>query len=63
MKVAQNFETNLDTPSVRLSHDPSIANIELFPPVHLSNRRPEPGKLSRMSPPSPISPIAALEHL
>ena len=48
MKVAQNDETNPNTRPVRSPHVLSIANDELSPPVHLSDRRSEPEKLSRM---------------
>ena len=51
MKVAQNDETNPDTPFVRPPHTPSIANMELFPSGPSVRKRETSGILSRMFPP------------
>ena len=48
MKVDQKNETNPNTPSVYLSHAHSYANMEPFPPVHLSDRCLKPGKYSQI---------------
>ena len=62
MKVAQNDETNPDTQPVRPPHTSNIPNTQLSPSGS-SVRKPEtPGILSRMFPPSPVSPIPTLGH-
>ena len=51
IKVAQNGETNPDTPSVRLPHIPSIANLQHFTSGSFVRKRETLGILSRMFPP------------
>jgi hypothetical protein len=48
MKVAQNDETNPNMPSSYLSHASSMMNMELSPPVHLTDNCPELVKYLRM---------------
>ena len=62
MKLAQNDETNLDTHPVRPPHIPSVANTQLSPSGSFVRKRETPGILSRMFPPSPVSPPTALGH-
>ena len=62
MKVAQNDETNPDTQPVRPPHIPNISNSQLFPSVSSVRKCETSGILSRMFPPSPVPPTAALEH-
>ena len=60
MKVAQNDEKNPSTQPVRPPHIPSIANTQLSPSCSSVRKRETPGILSRMFPPSPVSPNTAL---
>ena len=62
MKVAQNDETNPDTQPVCPQHIPSIANTQLSPPVHLSGNAEHREYFPGCFPPSPVSPIPALDH-
>ena len=62
MKVAQNDETNPDTQPVRSPHIPNLSNSQLSPSGSFDRKRETPGILSRMFPPSPVSPIPALDH-
>ena len=48
MKVAQNFETNVDTQPVHPPHIPSIANTQLSPSGSSVRKRETPGILSRL---------------
>ena len=51
MKVAQNDETNPDTPPVRPPHIPRISNTQLFPSDSSVRKCETPGIFSRMFPP------------
>ena len=62
MKVAQNDETSLDTQPIRPSHTPNISNSQLSPSGSSARKRETPGILSRMFPPSPVSPTTTLGH-
>ena len=62
MKVAQNDETNLETQPVRLPRVPSIVNLQHFTTGSSARKHGTPGILSRMFPPSPVSPIPTLGH-
>ena len=45
MKNDQKNETNPNMPSSYLSHASSMKNMEVSPPFHLFDKRPEPGKI------------------
>ena len=62
MKVAQNDETNPNTQPVHPPHLPNISNTQLSPSGSSVRKRETPGILSRMFPPSPVSPPTALGH-
>ena len=62
MKVAQNDETNPDTQPVCPPCVPSIVNLQHFTSGSSVRKRETPGILSRMFPPSPVPPTAALGH-
>ena len=62
MKVAQNDETDPNTRSVDQPHVPSIANMQLSLSSPSIRKRETSVILSRMFPPSPVSPIPALGH-
>ena len=62
MKVAQNDETNPNTQPVRPPHIPKIENTQLSPSGSSVQKRETPGKLSRLFPPSQVSPPTALGH-
>ena len=51
MKVAQNNKTNLNMPSVRLPHIPSIKNLQHFTSGSSVRKHETLGVLSRMFPP------------
>ena len=62
MKVAQNDETIPDTQSVRPPHPSNLSNPQLSPSGSSARKHETPGILSRMIPPSPVSPTTALGH-
>ena len=61
MKVAQNDETNPVSQPVRPPRTPNISNSQLSPSGSFARKRET--ILSRMFPPSPVSPHTALGHL
>ena len=60
MKVSQNDETNPNKQLVRPPHIPSIANLQHFTSGSFVQKGETLGILSRMFPPLPVSPTAAL---
>ena len=62
MKVAQNDDTNPESQPVRPPRIPSIVNLQHFTSGSSVQKRETLGILSRMFPPSPVSPTTVLGH-